>query len=109
MTNFIPWGSQPLDAWTKKYARGQMIELDGLQTHYIEKGTGDPVILIHGFYFDTHMWDKNLDALAEHYQVYVPDLWGFGYSTREPLDYGYRSMPASLNCSWTRWVSPKPL
>lgn len=89
MSKFIPWSSQPLDAWAEKYARGKMIELDGLQTHYIEKGEGKPVILIHGFYFDTHMWDHNIDALAKKYKVYALDLWGFGYSTREPLDYGY--------------------
>ncbi|MGD2026806.1 MAG: alpha/beta hydrolase [Anaerolineales bacterium] len=89
MANFIPWSSQPLNEWAEKYARGTMIDLDGLQTHYIEKGTGEPVILVHGFYFDTHMWDDNLDALAEHFKVYAFDLWGFGYSTRKILDYGY--------------------
>jgi pimeloyl-ACP methyl ester carboxylesterase len=31
----------------------------------------------------------NLDALSQNYKVYAPDFWGFGYSTREPLDYGY--------------------
>jgi pimeloyl-ACP methyl ester carboxylesterase len=35
------------------------------------------------------MWNKNIDVLAEKYKVYALDLWGFGYSTREPLDYGY--------------------
>jgi len=89
MTEYIPWNSQPLAAWAEKYARGKFIELDGLQTHYIEKGEGEPVILIHGFFFDSHMWDTNLDVLTERYKVYVPDLWGFGYSTRKPLDYGY--------------------
>ncbi len=89
MSNFIPWSSQPLDEWAEKYARGKMTDLDGLKTHYIEKGEGEPVILVHGFYYDTHMWDDNIDALADHYKVYAIDLWGFGYSTREILDYGY--------------------
>lgn len=89
MNKIIPWNSQPLDAWAEKYARGKFVELDGLQTHYIEKGEGEPVIVLHGFFFDTHLWDENIDALAERYKVYVPDLWGFGYSTRQRLDYGY--------------------
>jgi pimeloyl-ACP methyl ester carboxylesterase len=89
MSNFIPWSSQPLGVWAEKHARGKFINLDGHQTHYIEKGQGDSVILIHGFFFDTLMWDENLDALAEKYKVYAIDLWGFGYSTRENLDYGY--------------------
>jgi len=53
MTNFIPWNSQPLEEWATKYARGKFIDLDGLSMHYLEKGSGDPVILIHGFFFDT--------------------------------------------------------
>ncbi len=89
MTGFVPWNSQPLEGWASKYAPGKFIELDGLSTHYIEKGSGDPIILLHGFFFDTYMWNKNIDVLAERYKVYAFDLWGFGYSTREPLDYGY--------------------
>lgn len=89
MSAFVPWNSQPLEEWSSKYAPGKTIELDGLTTHYIEKGSGDPIILIHGFFFDTYMWNKNIDALAERFKVYAYDLWGFGYSTKEPLDYGY--------------------
>ena len=89
MHGFIPWNSQPLEDWTTKYATGKVIELDGLPTHYIEKGSGEPVILIHGFFFDSYMWNKNIDILAKRFKVYTIDLWGFGYSTREPLDYGY--------------------
>ena len=89
MSHFIPWDSQPLNDWGEKHARGKFIELDGHRTHYIEKGHGAPVILLHGFFYDTHMWDGNMDAFAEQYKVYVLDLWGFGYSTRQILDYGY--------------------
>ena len=89
MAGFIPWNSQPLDDWASKYAPGKFIELDELSTHYIEKGSGEPIILLHGFFFDTYMWNKNIDALAEKFKVYAIDLWGFGFSTREPLDYGY--------------------
>jgi pimeloyl-ACP methyl ester carboxylesterase len=35
------------------------------------------------------MWNKNIDVLADKFKVYAIDLWGFGYSTREPMDYGY--------------------
>jgi pimeloyl-ACP methyl ester carboxylesterase len=89
MAEFIPWNSQPLDEWAKKYATGKFITFDGHSTHYIEKGEGEPVILIHGFLYDSYMWNKNIDALADTFKVYAIDLWGFGYSTREPLDYGY--------------------
>ncbi|UCD85483.1 MAG: alpha/beta fold hydrolase [Deltaproteobacteria bacterium] len=89
MAEFIPWSSQPLDEWAEKYAAGKFVKLDGYSTHYLEKGEGEPVILIHGFIYDSYMWNKNIDALADRFKVYALDLWGFGYSTREPMDYGY--------------------
>lgn len=89
MSGFIPWNSQPLDKWADKYAPGKFIDLDGLSTHYTEKGSGEPVILLHGFFFDHNMWNASIDILAKNYKVYAIDLWGFGYSTRKPLDYGY--------------------
>lgn len=88
-SKFIPWDSQPLAVWAEKYATGQFIDLDGKNTHYVVKGSGPPVILIHGFAFDLYTWTRNIDALAEQFTVYAFDLWGFGYSTRLPFDYGY--------------------
>jgi pimeloyl-ACP methyl ester carboxylesterase len=89
MTELVPWNSQPLDAWAARYARGTFIDLDGRKTHYLERGEGAPVILLHGFFYDSYLWDANIDALARHCKVYALDLWGCGYSTRQPLDYGY--------------------
>ncbi len=89
MAKFIPWNSQPLRSWARKYATGKFVNLEGHSTHYVEKGKGDPVILLHGFGADSYSWNNNIDALAKSFKVYALDLWGFGYSTREPLDYGY--------------------
>lgn len=89
MARFVPWNSQPLDEWADKYAAGKFIDLGGNSTHYVEKGEGEPVILVHGFFYDSYMWNRNIDALAKRFKVYALDLWGFGYSTRSPVDYGY--------------------
>jgi pimeloyl-ACP methyl ester carboxylesterase len=90
MSDFIPWSSQPLDDWAAKYAKGKFTDLGGRKTHYVEKGEGEPVIFLHGFLYDCNLWASNIDALASRFKVYALDLWGFGYSTREPLDYGYQ-------------------
>lgn len=89
MDSFVPWNSQALDVWSARHAEGNFIDLAGRHTHFIERGQGKPVILIHGFNLDLHTWIKNLDRLATRFSVYAPDLWGQGYSTREPLEYGY--------------------
>lgn len=90
MPNFIPWSSQSLASWASKYAQGKSIYLNGRRTHYIEKGEGEPVILLHGFLYDSYLWVANVDALARHFRVYALDLWGWGYSTRDPLEYSYQ-------------------
>ena len=90
MSEVICWNSQPLDGWASKHAQGKFVDLDGHTTHYIEKGEGEPVLLLHGFFYDSYLWAANMDALAESFKVYALDLWGFGYSTRELLDYGYQ-------------------
>ena len=89
MSDFIPWDSRSLDEWRSKYAPGKILDIDGLSTHYIECGQGEPVILIHGFYQDLNTWIKNIDALARHFKVFAYDLWGLGYSTRQAHEYGY--------------------
>jgi len=83
------WNSQPLDIWRAKYAKGKFIDLEGHSTHYIEKGDGPSVILVHGWFHDSQMWNRNIDLLASRFRVYAVDLWGFGYSTREAMDWGY--------------------
>ena len=93
---FVPWDSQPLDDWALRHAPGSFIDLDGISTHYVLKGAGEPVILLHGFFFDTHMWSRNIEALSRKYRVYALDFWGFGFSSRRPLDYGYELYAAQL-------------
>lgn len=89
MSTFIPWDSQPLEAWAERYAEGHTIDLAGHRTHYVERGQGEPVVLIHGFNLDLNTWLKNIDQLATRFRVLAPDLWGQGYSTRDTLEYGY--------------------
>ncbi|MDD5590341.1 MAG: alpha/beta hydrolase [Dehalococcoidales bacterium] len=90
MNNKIRWNSQPLDMWRTKYASGKFIDLDGHLTHYVDKGEGHPVILLHGWFHDSQMWNKNINVIAQEFKVYAIDLWGFGYSTREIMDWGYQ-------------------
>lgn len=54
---------------------------DGLTISYRDTG-GDstPVVLVHGFPFNGHMWDGQVDALGDRFRLIVPDLRGFGDS-----------------------------
>lgn len=45
-------------------------------------GSGQPVMLVHGFPLDSTVWRKQFDSLVEHgFQVIAPDLRGFGKSS----------------------------
>lgn len=59
--------------------------VDGLATSYLESGTGDPVVLLHGGEFGASAelgWEHNIVALAARYRVLAPDLLGFGQSAK---------------------------
>jgi 2-hydroxymuconate-semialdehyde hydrolase len=59
--------------------------IDGLVTHYLEAGQGDPVILLHGGEFGVCAqigWEATIPALAARYRVVAPDMLGFGQSAK---------------------------
>jgi pimeloyl-ACP methyl ester carboxylesterase len=87
--DFVPWDSQPLDDWAPVHPPGYVVDLAGRRTHFVKKGKGPPVVLVHGFNLDHNTWMFNIDVLARYFTVYAVDLWGSGFSTREPLDYGF--------------------
>jgi pimeloyl-ACP methyl ester carboxylesterase/heme-degrading monooxygenase HmoA len=62
-------------------------EVNGVRLHYVIGGSGDPVILLHGNTSTWYEWRKVMPALAEHYTVIVPDLRGFGDSSRPETGY----------------------
>ncbi len=50
------------------------------QIYFFEKGTGQPLILIHGFCESGKMWVDFVDTLSKEFRVICPDLPGFGDS-----------------------------
>jgi pimeloyl-ACP methyl ester carboxylesterase len=63
---------------------GRFVEVDGVRLHYIEKGKGAPVVLLHGntVFLQDFIGSGLFDRLAEHHRVIAFDRPGFGYSER---------------------------
>lgn len=65
-------------------ATGRFVEVEGVRLHYIEKGQGQPLVLLHGN--GALIQDLELSGLvdmaARKYRVIVFDRPGYGYSTR---------------------------
>lgn len=58
---------------------------------YVERaGTGEPVILLHGFCCSSFTWREVIPGLAKHHRVIAPDLPGFGYTERPCRVESYR-------------------
>ena len=56
------------------------------------RGDGPPVLLVHGWPDDHHLWDAQADALvAAGYRTIAPDLRGFGASSSCHMSYSERS------------------
>ncbi len=53
-----------------------------MQLHYTIHGTGEPLVLIHGYLSDGNYWHSIVPQLTEHYQVITIDLLGFGKSPK---------------------------
>ena len=53
-------------------------EVNGTKLHYLVAGSGDPVILLHGYAQTSHMWRPLIAELARTHLVIAPDLRGFG-------------------------------
>ncbi len=70
----------------------------GHQIRYATKGSGQPLILIHGFGAAIGHWRQNIPALAAAgYQVFAIDLLGFGGSDKPALDYSVELWQAMLH------------
>ena len=63
---------------------GQLLDIDGVRLHCVERGVGPPVVLIHG----NMVWHRDfvasglVDRLARNHRVIAFDRPGFGHSTR---------------------------
>ncbi len=65
-------------------------QVNDARLYYEIAGSGQPLVLIHGFSLDTRMWNDQFETFARHYQVVRYDLRGFGQSavpTREPYTH----------------------
>jgi cis-3-alkyl-4-acyloxetan-2-one decarboxylase len=66
------------------------LEEDGIDLHYVDVGTGAPVLMLHGDPSWGYLWRVFIAPLAESCRVVVPDHMGMGKSGRPPFPPPYR-------------------
>jgi pimeloyl-ACP methyl ester carboxylesterase len=56
----------------------------GISMPYLEGGSGETIVLVHGFGGDKDNFTRTARHLAKSYRVLIPDLPGFGDASRDP-------------------------
>ncbi len=65
----------------------RFIDIGDLKVHVAEAGSGEPLIMCHGWPQHWWMWRKQIPFFAEHFKVIVPDIRGFGWSDAPASGY----------------------
>ena len=69
------------------------INVKGIRTRYLEAGSGEPLLLIHGNHFgmccSANDWDLNIDSFARYFQVFAIDKIGSGFTDNAKSDGEY--------------------
>jgi non-heme chloroperoxidase len=69
-----------------------------IEIHYEDHGSGDPVVLIHGYPLNGNSWERQeRELLAKGYRVISYDRRGFGRSSQPTVGYDYDTFAADLN------------
>jgi haloalkane dehalogenase len=66
----------------------QTLDVDGLTVAYVDQGEGPPLLLLHGWPTSSFLYRDITAVLARNHRVVVPDLPGFGASSK-PVDRQY--------------------
>jgi haloalkane dehalogenase len=70
-------------------AEGKFVEVDGLKLHYLETGSGEPVLMLHGWPTSSYLWRNIAGPVGEGgSRVIALDLPGYGRSDK-PTDVSY--------------------
>jgi pimeloyl-ACP methyl ester carboxylesterase len=78
--------------------RKELTLVDGTHVVYLEGGSGEPLVLVHGFGADKDNFTRVARFLTPHYRVISPDLVGFGESAhRADVDYHYAAQAERLH------------
>jgi pimeloyl-ACP methyl ester carboxylesterase len=69
---------------------------DGGSVHAVERGSGRPLVLLHGITLRSDVWAPQFHQLADRYRVIAVDLRGHGRSAAGSDGYGMPRLAADL-------------
>lgn len=73
------------------------IYVNDVRLHCVIGGHGKPLVLLHGWPNTWYQWHQVMPALAKKYTVIVPDLRGFGDSSKPSNGYDSRTFAEDIH------------
>ena len=72
--------SVPRDELRRRYTQSgsRFVKIMGADVHYVDEGSGDIIVMIHGFASSLHTWNRVADELKREHRVIRLDLPPFG-------------------------------
>jgi haloalkane dehalogenase len=69
----------------------RFVEVGGFTIHYVDEGSGEPILLLHGEPTWSFLYRKMIGPLSRQHRVLAPDFVGFGRSDKlaDPADYTF--------------------
>lgn len=86
-----------LPVHAQKRIEDRFANVNGVRLHYLIAGKGTPVILLHGYAQNSHMWRPLMAQLAKNHTVIAPDLRGFGQSSKPMTGYDKKTMAQDVH------------
>ncbi len=75
---------------------GKKVDVNGIQLGYARRGKGVPLVLLHGYPLDHHLWDAVAPLLEDTFDLILPDLRGFGESSTVDSFYAMEDFAADI-------------
>ena len=79
-----------------KNPSSHFVEAKGIRLHYLRSGSGQPLVLLHGWPEWSHIWRPVMSRLANEFDLIAPDFRGFGDSQKTSLTPARDATPDTL-------------
>ena len=74
----------------------ETLTVNDIRLAYDRRGTGTPLVLLHGYPLDHHLWDELAPMLVDTFELILPDLRGFGGSSTVDSFYTMEDIAADI-------------
>ncbi len=69
--------------------KSNYVDILGSRIHYIDEGSGDPVLFLHGNPTSSYLWRNIISRMISSGRCIAPDLIGMGKSDKPDIDYRF--------------------